>query len=347
MRRWPNLVERKPQHLPSSRAKAVTEAAVDAWLAKVTAKFAELGLNELTPEELSERLWNCDETAFATDVASQKILARKGAKNVHETGGGSGREYITVLGCGSASGVRLPPYTVYKGKNMWSNWMVGGPAGTLYNTSQSGWMEQHHFLEWFKKLFLPAIANLLENGSVVLFVDGHISHVSIELIQLARERGVVLFCLPSHTTHVLQPLDVAVYGPVKKSWRKILKEYKMETCAAKVDKTVFPSLLRRLWEESFQPEHLKAGFRRAGLCPVSKDAIPRSSYAPSLQETTTITPTVQVTGCNSGNHTVHIQMSCCECFHQTHITPVRVYLRGYFAISSDRSRQRRRQQEER
>ena len=182
--------------MPSSRTKAVTEAAVDAWLAKVTAKFAELGLNELTPEELSERLWNCDETAFATDVASQKILARKDTKNVHETGGGSGREYITVLGCGSASGIRLPSYTVYKRKNKWSNWMVGGPAGTLYNTSQSGWMEQHHFLEWFKKLFLPAIANLLENGSVVLFVDGHISHVSIELIQLARERGVVLFCPP-------------------------------------------------------------------------------------------------------------------------------------------------------
>ena len=31
---WPSLVERKPQHLPGSRAKAVTEAAVDAWLAK-------------------------------------------------------------------------------------------------------------------------------------------------------------------------------------------------------------------------------------------------------------------------------------------------------------------------
>ena len=30
-------------------------------------------------------------------------------------------------------------------------------------------------------------------------------------------------------------------------------------------------------------------------------------------------------------HTVHIKMSCCECFHQTHITPVWVYLCGYFA----------------
>ena len=335
LRRWPSLVERRPQHLPSLRAKAVTEAAVDAWLGKVTAKFTELKLNDLAPEELGKRLWNCDETAFATDVASQRIFAKRVAKNVHETGGGTGREYITVLGCGSANGERLPPYIVYKGKNLWSNWTVGGPAGALYNTSQSGWMEQHHFLEWFKKMFLPAVTSLLETGPVVLFVDGHISHVSLDLIQLAKEKGVTLFCLPSHTTHVLQPLDVAVYGPVKKSWKKILKEYKMETCAAKVDKTVFPSLIRKLWDESFQPDHLKAGFKRAGLCPVSKDAIPKSSYAPSLMETTTTTttptPTVQATDCDSQDHTVHVQVSCCECFRQTHITPVRIYLRGYFS----------------
>ena len=76
------------------------------------------GLGELAPEELAKRMWNCDVTAFATDTASKKILARRGAKQVHEVGGGSGREYITVLSCGLASGKRLPPYIVYKGKNL-------------------------------------------------------------------------------------------------------------------------------------------------------------------------------------------------------------------------------------
>ena len=237
------ICERKPQHLPASRVNAITEAAIDAWLSKVSAKITETGLSELTLEECAKRLRNYDETAFATDVASKKILARRGAKNVHETAGGPGREYITVPGCGSASGIHLPPYTVYKGKNMCSNWIEGGPAGALYNASQSGWMEQWHFLEWFQKLLLPAVMYLLETGPVVLFVDWHTSHVSIELIRMARDRGVVLFCLPSHTTHVLQPLNVAVYEPLKKSWGRILKEYKTETCVTKVDKEVFPSLL--------------------------------------------------------------------------------------------------------
>ena len=130
MRRWPKLVERKPQHLPANRAMSLTEVAINAWILKVKLVVEGAGLGDLTTEELAKRMWNCDETAFATDVASKRILARRGEKNVHETGGGSGREYITVLGCGSASGQRLPPYVLYKGKNLWTSWTKGGPAGT-------------------------------------------------------------------------------------------------------------------------------------------------------------------------------------------------------------------------
>ena len=48
--------------------------------------------------DLNNRIWNCDETGFCTAVASKAVLTRRGAKEVHETAGGSGRDYITVLG---------------------------------------------------------------------------------------------------------------------------------------------------------------------------------------------------------------------------------------------------------
>ena len=338
MRRWPKLVERKPQHLPANRATALTEGAVNAWILKVKMMVNEAGLGDLTTEELAQRMWNCDETAFATDVASKRVLARRGEKNVHETGGGSGREYITVLGCGSASGERLPPYVLYKGKNLWTTWTLGGPAGTYFNVSESGWMERPHFLEWFKKLFLPATSSILETGPVILFMDGHASHINLELIRLARDCGVVLFCLPSHTTHALQPLDVGVYGPLKSRWGKILKEYKMETCAAVVDKTEFSGLLKKLWEESFEAKHLKAGFRKAGLCPLTTENISKSSFAPSLPHTLLPhepqTPTKGDQAAwadDTDTHLIHVQVKCCECFSEKQLTPVRVYLRGYFA----------------
>ncbi|KAJ8929745.1 hypothetical protein NQ314_017535 [Rhamnusium bicolor] len=47
----------------------------------------------------------------------------------------------------------------------------------------------------------------------LLILDGHSSHKSYEALELAKKRSVVLFCLPAHCTHRLQPLDVAFLNP--------------------------------------------------------------------------------------------------------------------------------------
>ncbi len=92
---------------------------------------------------------------------------------MYECGGGTGHEFYTVLGCGSASGVRLPPFILYKGKNIYQRWTEGGgAAGTVYGVSDSGWMEGPNFLSWFEKLFLPSVTFLLASGPVIMFVDG-------------------------------------------------------------------------------------------------------------------------------------------------------------------------------
>ena len=208
------------------------------------------------------RLWNCDETGISTATQSKKVLSRKGSRWIHETGGGSGRESITVHGCCSANGERLPPYIVYKGKNLYSSWTKDGAAGASYSTSESGWMGKENFLSWFEKCF---VQSLLQSGHVILFVDGHYSHISIKLVQLAREKNVELICLPPHTTHILQPLDVGVYGPFKQEWRRILKDYKTSTRAASVSKQVFPSLIRKLWDKAIKPQHCISGFRQIHL----------------------------------------------------------------------------------
>jgi len=75
MQRWPKLVERKPQHLPANHATALTEGAINAWIMKVKAMVNEAGLGKLTTEELAQRLWNIDKSAFATDVTSKRVLA--------------------------------------------------------------------------------------------------------------------------------------------------------------------------------------------------------------------------------------------------------------------------------
>ena len=86
---------------------------------------------------------------------------------------------------------------------------------------------------------------------MVLIFDGHHSHISLELIELAKNNNIHLLCLPPHSTHLLQPLDVSVFGPVMSTWKEVLKEYQIETCAGTVTEENFPSLIARLWEQSF------------------------------------------------------------------------------------------------
>jgi len=131
----------------------------------------------------------------------------------------------------------LPPFILYKGKNMYRRWMVGGPAGARYGISESGWMDPANFLSRFLKLFLPAVSHLTKTGPVLLF-DGHYSHISLELIRAARQNNVLL-CLPPNTTHILQPLYVGVFSPLKTSWRKILKLYRLQTKGQKAKRKLF------------------------------------------------------------------------------------------------------------
>ena len=48
---------------------------------------------------------------------------------------------------------------------------------------------------------------------VLLVIDGHVSHITIDVIEYARLNEIHLLCLPSHTSHILQPLDVGVSKP--------------------------------------------------------------------------------------------------------------------------------------
>lgn len=86
----------------------------------------------------------------------------------------------------------------------------GPVVGTLFVhvTSENGWVNCELFIQWFQ-FFLKVIP---PTRPVLLIMDGHGSHISIEVIELARDNGIHLLCLPAHTTHILHPLDVGVFN---------------------------------------------------------------------------------------------------------------------------------------
>jgi hypothetical protein len=74
------------------------------------------------------------------------------------------------------------------------------------------------FLSWFRDNFIPSINERKVRKPVVLFVDGHTSHINLEVAKLSREEHIVLYCLLEH---------VGLFGPLKREWRNSVKEYEI------------------------------------------------------------------------------------------------------------------------
>lgn len=86
--------------------------------------------------------------------------------------------------------------------------------------------------------------------------------------------------LPPNSTHMTQPLDVAVFAPMKKVWRRVLDEYKAE-CASKslrntsIPKDKFGYLLSRVLEKGAinNAKNIKAGFAACGIYPLDANRV--------------------------------------------------------------------------
>ena len=72
---------------------------------------------------------------------------------------------------------------------------------------------------WFQDIFLPHVFTNNPSGKPILLItDSHKSHETREVLVLAHQHQIILFSLPPHTTHKLQPLDVAIFGPLQNAW---------------------------------------------------------------------------------------------------------------------------------
>lgn len=226
------------------------------------------------------RIFNYDETNLSDDPGSKRCIFKRGVK-YPERVMDSSKSSTSLMFCGSATGALLPPYVVYKSKHLYSEWITGGPVGTRYNRSKSGWFDAVTFADWFENMFVTHIKEqkLNEQGKVVVIGDNLSSHFSQDVLNLCEENNISFACLPKNSTHLTQPLDVAFYAPLKKFWRGILDKWKrgLQKKSQTVTKEKFPGLLKQLCDkiggDDAQSHQLVSGFKKTGIDPFNPDAV--------------------------------------------------------------------------
>lgn len=119
----------------------------------------------------------------------------------------------------SAEAEIAPPMVLFPYKRLTSN------APYQLGSNESGWMNMETFFEYITHVFYPWLLKNNIQLPVVLFLDGHTSHISLPLSMFCKEKGIILVALLPNSTHILQPLDVAVFRPVKRTWRSVVHDF--------------------------------------------------------------------------------------------------------------------------
>ena len=96
----------------------------------------------------------------------------------------------------------------------------------------------------------------------MIIFDGFGSHIDLTILEYCLDHRILPLCLPAHTSHILQPLDVVVFSPISTYYAQEVSKLRLP-----VDKNQFPNLLARAHQKAFTKESIKAGFRATGIYP--------------------------------------------------------------------------------
>lgn len=220
------------------------------------------------------------------------------------------RAHITVLACVTMAGGTLDPMFIVKGKTeriypdiisklTHQHVIATGPSSppVLFCDTvlccaliDNAWITAYSFTQWMEHIFIPSMQPTPEDR-VLLLVDNHTTHFTFETVKLAYDNGVDMFPLPRNSTHILQPLDVGVFGLYKKNVESKWAEQQMNgDIDLALDRITLINTISdpHVWKHSFGCVNVMGGWKNSGLFPFNPSMIQSSHLTPDVSESKTV-----------------------------------------------------------
>ncbi|KAJ8966145.1 hypothetical protein NQ317_011510 [Molorchus minor] len=244
-----SFMNRNPE-LSLRRPEATSGARAMGFNRVAVAQFFTL-LNQVITEKkiTGERIYNCDETGI-TVIPKQhsRVIANKGQRQVGVLTSAERGNTVTAEICCSAAGNFMPPMLIFPRKK-----------------------KQQEF----------------ELAPVLLLLDGHASHTkNLEVIDLAREKGVILLCFPPHCSHRLQPLDVAFMRPLSLYYEDEVRKWLRSNPGKVVTLFQISTLFGQAFVNAANMKTALKGFEKTGIWPTNEGIFTDDDFLPA--ETTNI-----------------------------------------------------------
>jgi hypothetical protein len=269
LRRRPSIAKRNTEIISKARA-AVTEETIRDWFKNLREYLRKEDLEEIASDPT--RIYNADETGMQFCPKTGKLLGPKSYKDFYVVSSGPEKESMTVLCNFSAAGVIVPPMMIVPYKRVPRDVAFSIPDSYFLGRSDSGWMVSETFYEYITNCFYPWLLENKIKFPVLLFLDGHKSHINVELFNFCIEKSVLLYCLPPNATHIVQPCDVSIFKPLKTAWKHVVQNHKQSTNKY-ITKATFAPLFQKAFDKAMNADIIKNGFRCCGLYPLDPDAV--------------------------------------------------------------------------
>lgn len=264
LNRNPCLSFRTPQATSANRAKGFSKEKVDQFNDILEAELPKINFDPT-------KIYNVDETGVTVvQHKMEKVLSLKGQKQVGGISSAERGALITLVTCMSASGFFVPPLFIFPRVNMKEELKNGAPPGSQFACHKSGWIQTHIFTQWIVH-FINTIHPSKESP-VILILDGHFTHTrNIDVIDKCRDNGVILICLPPHSSHRMQPLDVSFMSPFKTYYAKEIDTWLKNHPGRVVTAFQVAELVGKAYMRAATLEVAINGFRKSGIFPFDRN----------------------------------------------------------------------------
>lgn len=280
LQRHPNITKRHAEIISKARS-LITEPLIRKWFAGLQEFLQQENVADILDDP--DRIYNLDETGVQLCPKTGVILAPKNYPALYNIASGQEKQSITVLCNFSANGGIVTPFIVYPLQRISKEIVQSVPDDWGIGRSDSGWMTGQTFLSYVKDIYLPWLLTNKITLPVLLLVDGHKSHINLELHEFCVQNRIILYCLYPNTTHILQPCDVGIFGPLKAAWKTTARKHKNEE-NEQITRTKFGKLFAQAFKDSMKKSIIVNAFKACGIYPFNPNAVDYSKCISNRQE---------------------------------------------------------------
>ena len=164
-----------------------------------------------------ENVYNMDESGFAIgEKEAGRCIIDATVREKFQAKPGR-QEWVSVVKCICADGNVVPPLVSFKGEKLSRQWILASIHGSWrFDCNSKGWTSNKHGVDWLIPCFDPETGDKAAGEYRLLICDGHDSYITAEFIAHCIDNKILLMILPPYFSHLTQPLDVGVFGALKK-----------------------------------------------------------------------------------------------------------------------------------